>query len=323
MARMRAAVHRRYGPPSVVAIEEVDRPQPGADEVLLRIRATTVNRTDTAFRTATPFVARAITGLRRPKRPILGTEYAGEVVAVGSEATRFAVGERVFGYSEPEFGGHAEYIAVPAQGAVATMPDGMSFEQMAPGTEGAHYAHASLDKAGVAAGSSVFVYGATGAIGSAAVQLAKSRGAMVTAVCGTDHVEVVAELGADRVVDYQRTDVAADSERYDLVLDAVGKLSYRRSRPLLIDGGVYISTELGRFIQNTWLPVLTKVIGPHRVVFAFPSHNRELIETLRDLIAAGDFTPLIDRTYPLDEIVDAHTYVDTGMKVGNVVITTS
>ncbi len=318
---MKAAVHNRYGPPDVVRIAEVDKPSVGEQDVLVRVHATTVNRTDCAYRAAKPFFMRLLTGLTRPRRTVLGTEYAGVVEAVGGGVTSFAVGDRVFGYNEGAFGTHAEYLSVPHDGAIATIPTGVTFEEAAPGTEGAHYALAFLTKAGIRAGHNVLVYGATGGIGSAAVQLLKQRGATVTAVCGPDHLDLVKGLGADRVVDYTAQDFTRDEQSYDAVFDAVGKSTFGQCKRLLKPGGVYLSSELGPGCQNLLLPLVTPLFRGRKVKFPFPTQNQEMVRSFRDLMEAGEFRPVVDRRYPLEEIADAYRYVETGQKTGNVVIT--
>ncbi|MER5209594.1 NAD(P)-dependent alcohol dehydrogenase [Streptomyces sp. NPDC002838] len=252
---------------------------------------------------------------------MLGTEYAGVVEAVGSGVTSFTVGERVFGYNEGAFGTHAEYLSVPQDGAIATVPTGVTFEEAAPGTEGAHYAPAFVRKAGVRAGQDVLVHGATGAIGSAAVQLLKHCGATVTAVCGTAHLELVKGLGADRVVDYTAQDFTRDEQSYDAVFDTVGKSTFGRCRRLLKPGGLYLSSELGPGWQNLLLPLVTPLFRGRKVKFPFPRQDQEMVRYFRDLIESGEFRPVIDRRYPLERIVDAYRYVETGQKIGNVVIT--
>ena len=242
---MKAAVHSRYGPPQVVRITEVDKPAARDNEVLVKVHATTVNRTDCATRAARPFFARVITGLIRPKATVLGNEFAGEVEAVGSGVTSFEVGDRVFGYNEGPFGAHAEYMTIPEDGSMATMPANSTFEEAAPSTEGSHYALAIIRKAKIRSGQDVLVNGATGAIGSAALQLVKSIGANVTAVCDAEHMALVKDLGADRIIDYTAEDFTKDERTYDVVLDAVGKSSFGRCKRLLKPGGIYFSTELG------------------------------------------------------------------------------
>ena len=316
---MKAAVASRYGPPEVVHITDVPRPVPAPDELLVRVHATTVNRTDCGYRTPHPWFIRAFTGLTRPKRPILGSEFAGVVEAVGTAVTRFAPGDRVFGYDDTRFGAHAEYLTIGEDAAVATMPEDAAFETMAASTEGSHYALAFIRAAGVQPGSLVLVYGATGAIGSAAVQICKSLGATVTAVCGTEHVDLMARLGADRVVDRRTTDFTTDP-RYDFVFDAVGKCSFRQCRHLLKRRGIWTSTDLGPLSQNPLLVLVTRFSRGRRVLFPIPTIDRKTVEYLRGLIESGQFTPVIDRSYPMEDIVEAYTYVETQQKVGNVVI---
>ena len=320
---MKAAVHTSYGPPDVIRITEVDTPAPNGDEVLVKVCATTVNRTDCGLRAADPFITRFFTGLVRPRATVLGNEFAGDVVAVGDGVTTFAVGDRVFGYSDEPFGAHAEYLTVPADGSVATMPANTTYEEAAPSTEGSHYALTLIRKAKVSSGQHVLVHGATGAIGSAAVQLVKSVGADVTAVCGSEHVALVKGLGADRVIDYTVEDFTRDDQTYDVVLDAVGKSSFGRCRRLLKPGGVYLSSDLGRFAQNPILALITPLLGGRKVMFPIPTHDQTMVRHFKELIESGQFKPVIDRRYPFDQIVEAYRYVETGTKVGNVVITLS
>ena len=317
---MKAAVAARYGPPEVVRVVDVPRPNPGPDQLLVRVHATTVNRTDCGFRAAHPWFIRAFTGLRRPKLTTLGNEFAGVVEAVGSDVDAFRVGDRVFGYDDTRFGAHAEYLVIDQRAAVATMPQGCGFDVMAPATEGSHYALANIRAARVDAGSAVLVYGATGAIGSAAVQLLASVGARVTAVCDGDHLELVRGLGAERVIDRTTTDFTTDTERYDVVFDAVGKCSFRQCRPLLRPRGIWTSTDLGPLSQNPLLVVLTRFSKGRRVLFPLPAIDQEMVEYLGGLVESGEFTPVVDRTYPLEEIVEAYRYVETQRKIGNVVI---
>jgi len=319
---MKAAVHTRYGPPEVVHVTDVDKPVVGRTDVLVQVHATTVNRTDSGFRAAKPFFARIFTGLLRPKATIMGNEFAGVVDEVGAGVSAFSVGDRVFGYNEGPFGAHAEYLAMPADGALATMPDGSSFAEIAPAMEGAHYALAFIRKAEIGEGQDVLVNGATGAIGSAAVQILKHLGVNVTAVCSTDYMDLVAGLGADRVIDYTAVDFTQDAQRFDVVYDTVGKSTFGRCKRLLKPGGAYLSSELGPFAQNPILGLVTPLFrGKKVLMFPIPTHDAAMVRHFRDLIESGDFTPLIDRTYPLDEIVEAYRYVESGQKIGNVVIT--
>ena len=313
----------RYGGPEVVRVAEVEQPVPGDNEVLVRVHATTVNRTDCGVRAAHPFLYRLFVGLRRPRLTILGNEFAGEVEAVGDGVRSFAPGDRVFGFSPNKFGAHAEYMVMPEHGSIGAMPASLSYEEAAPGTEGAHYALSGIRSARVRAGQDVLVYGATGAIGSAAVQLLVSLGAKVTAVCAGPHRDLVMGLGAVRVVDYTSGDFTRDPETYDLVIDAVGKSSFGRCRRLLRPRGIYTSTDLGPLSQNPILALVTPLFGRRRVVFPIPTRRdpAEIMRYLKALMESGAFKPVIDRRSPLDEIVEAYRYVETGQKVGSVVIT--
>jgi NADPH:quinone reductase-like Zn-dependent oxidoreductase len=317
---MKAAVHTRYGPPDVVRIVEVDKPAAKDNEVLVKVHATTVNRTDSGLRAAKPFINRFFTGLRRPRVTVLGNEFAGEVEAAGRGVRSFAVGDRVFGYNGTRFGAHAEYLAMPEDGSLATMPTNLTYEQAAASTEGSRYALSLIRKAKIHSGQDVLVYGATGAIGSAAVQLLKGLGAEVTAVCGPEHVELVRGLGADRVIDYTAEDFTRDTQTYDVVLDAVGKSSFGRCKRLLKPAGIYLSSDLGPLSQNPILALITPLLRGKKVMFPIPRDNQEMVRYFKELLESGEFKPLIDRRYRLDEIVEAYRYVETGQKVGNVVI---
>jgi NADPH:quinone reductase-like Zn-dependent oxidoreductase len=317
---MKAAVQTRYGPPEVVRISEVMKPTVKDNEVLVNVHATTVNRTDCACRAARPFFMRFFTGLTRPRAAVLGNEFAGVVEAVGSSVTSFEAGDRVFGYNEGPFGAHAEYMSIPQDGSLATMPANVTYEQAAPSTEGSHYALSHIRAAKIRSGQDVLVYGATGAIGSAAVQLLKSLCANVTAVCDTDNLELVRALGADKVIDYTADDFTKDEQKYDVVLDSVGKSSFGQCRRLLKPGGIYLSSELGPFAQNPFLALIAPLYRGRKVMFPIPKHDQKMMAYLRDLIESGEFKPVIDRTYRLDQIVEAYQYVETGQKIGNVVI---
>jgi NADPH:quinone reductase-like Zn-dependent oxidoreductase len=317
---MRAAVQTRYGPPEVVRISEVEKPTAKENEVLVKVHATTVNRTDCACRAARPFFMRFFTGITKPRATILGNEFAGEVEAVGSRVTSFKVGDKVFGYNEGPFGAHAEYLSIREDASLATMPANVTYEQAAPATEGSHYALSHIRAARIRRGQDVLVNGATGAIGSAAVQLLKSLGANVTAVCSTDNLGLVRGLGADRVIDYTVGDFTKDERRYDVVLDSVGKSSFSQCRRILKPRGIYLSSELGPHAQNPFLALVAPLHGGKKVMFPIPKHDRTMVGYLKDLIESGDFKPVIDRTYPLNQIVEAYRYVETGQKTGNVVI---
>jgi NADPH:quinone reductase-like Zn-dependent oxidoreductase len=317
---MRAAVRTSYGPPEVVRIAEVDKPTPKDNQVLVKVYATTVNRTDCGFRAGRPFFVRALTGLPRPKVTVLGTEFAGEVEAVGPSVTSFQVGDRVFGFKGLPFGAHADYLTIPQDGFLATMPAQLTFEEAAPSTEGSHYALALIRKARVGSGQDVLVNGATGAIGSAAVQLLKRLGANVTATCGLEHLELVKGLGADRVIDYTAQDFTKDTQRYDVVLDAVGKSSFLRCRRLLKRRGVYLSSEFGPLAQNLVLALVAPLLGGRKVLLNIARDDPQMASYFREVLASGAFRPLVDRRYRLEEIDEAYPYVETGRKIGKIVI---
>ena len=320
---MKAAVYTRYGPPEVVRVTQAPKPVASGDEVVVRVRASSVNRTDCGFLRAKPFVVRFFAGLTKPRRTILGCEFAGDVEAVGDGVTSFSVGDRVFGYDDARWGGHAEYKVISEKRMVATIPPAISYEEAAVSTEGAHYALTFVRALRMREGSRALVHGATGAIGSAAVQLLKHAGVFVIATSDTRNVELVRSLGADAVVDREQEDFTKLDERVDVVLDAVGKSSFGACKRLLRDGGVYVSTDLGPMAQNPPLALvgpLFRAVGAKRVMFPLPKANREVIEFLRARLERGEFAPVIDRTYALDDIVEAFRYVETGEKTGNVVV---
>lgn len=317
---MKAAIYTYYGPPEVVKVTEIAKPVLKRNEIMVSVHASTVNRTDTGFRSAHYFVSRLFSGLLRPKNKVLGCEFAGVVEALGEDVTSFKIGDCVFGYDDSGFGCHAEYKVIAQTGAVALLPDGLTFEQSAPLTEGSHYALSNIRAAKVNTGDRVLVYGATGAIGSAAVQLLKHFGAYVVAVGGTAHIELAKSLGADEVIDYQTQDFTKTSRTFDFVFDAVGKSSFGQCRALLKPKGIYISTELGKRSENIFLAMITSLRRGKKVLFPIPTMQQGDILLLRDLVQRGTFRAVIDRTYPFDQIVEAHRYVESGQKVGNVVI---
>jgi NADPH:quinone reductase-like Zn-dependent oxidoreductase len=316
---MRAVVFDRYGPPEVLRVEEVERPVPKDDEILVRVRATTVNRSDSGHRAASPFFSRFFTGLVRPKHRTPGMEFAGEVVDIGSAVTQFAVGDEVFGVKGA--GANAEYLCIRETAGVARRPAGLSWHEAAALGDGPSIALACMRRAEVEPGTRILVYGASGSIGSAAVQIAKARGAHVTAVCPGRSVEVVRSLGADEVVDYEREDFTRSGATYDVIFDAVGKHSFRRSKGSLEDGGMFVETDLGFMWHVPPLILITKWIGSKRVVLPIPKYSKEDVLTVMQLAEEGKYRPLIDRTYPLEDVVEATRYVETGQKTGNVVLT--
>ncbi len=296
---MRAVVHDRYGPPDVQRLEDVEKPVPKEDEVLIKIRATTVTRTDCGLRGAQPFITRFFTGVWRPKQRIGGSELSGEVEAAGAAVREFAVGDRVFGTTPAfRFGTHAEYICLRERDPIAHKPNGISFEEAAAVCDGAILALMGMRPAGVQRGQRVLVYGASGSIGTACVQLS---------------------LGADRVIDYTQEDFTKNGETYDVILDAVGKLSFSRCRSSLKPGGRYNPSD---GLQNVVLAPLTQLIGGKKVIFPIPPrYTKTDVLFLKELIEAGKYRAVIDRCYPLEAVVEATEYVETLHKTGNVVLT--
>ena len=321
---MKAIVYTNYGPPDVLQLKEVERPVPKENEVLIKVHAATVNRTDCATVRAKPFFMRLATGLFTPKKQVPGTEFAGEVEAVGKSVSSLKAGDKVFGFDDAGSGAHAEYMTI-SEDNVVIMPDKLSYEQAAGSFEGAHYAYNFINKVNIQKGDHVLVNGATGAIGSAAVQLLKYYGADITAVCATQNIELVRSLGAGRVIDFTKKDFTKDEQSYDFVFDAVGKSSFFKCRHLLQPGGVYISSDLGYMAQNIFLPLITPLIKPiianKKTIFPMPVDIRGSLLLIKSLIEQGKFSAVIDREFPLEQIVEAYRYVEKGHKTGNVVIT--
>ena len=315
---MRAVVYDRYGPPDVLHLAQVPRPEPRDDEVLVRIHATTVNRTDAGLRSAELFISRLVTGLLRPKNPILGMEFSGVVDAIGPAVTEFKVGDQVFGGKSS--GAHAEFLVIRENEPIAHKPAGMSFEEATAVFDGASLALACLRQAGAIKGRSVLVYGASGSVGTAGLQLARHFGASVTAVTSTRNLELVQSLGADEVIDYTSEDLARNGKRYDVIFDAVGMLSFRKAKSSLKRAGFFLDTDLGFMGQVPMLMLATRFVGDKKVKLGITRYTKEDLLFLRRLIEAGEYRAVIDRTYPLKEVVEATRYVEAGQKVGNVVL---
>jgi NADPH:quinone reductase-like Zn-dependent oxidoreductase len=315
---MRAAVFDRYGPPDVLRIEEVDKPVPKDDEVLVKVHATTVNRTDCGLRAGHPFLVRLFFGLLRPKLRVLGSEMAGEIEAVGASVRDFAIGDRVFGISTWRFGAHAEFMCMRETAPLAQMPVGVSFEEAAAVCDGPILALKCLRSGGVQKGQTILVYGASGSIGTAGVQLAKYFGADVTGVCTTKNLELVESIGADRVIDHTQSDFTRNGETYDAILDAVGNLSFKRCKGSLKPGGVFLATD---GFRNLILALRTSRFGDKKVLLLIPPREiKPDVLFMKELIEARKYRAVIDRCYPLEGVVEATRYVETWQKTGNVVL---
>lgn len=322
---MKAVVNTKYGSPDVLQIVDVAKPVPADNEVLIKINATTVETTDTIFRGGKVFSARLATGIMKPKDTIPGSEFAGVIEAVGQAVTQFRVGDRVFGTAAPKVGAHAEYISVPENSAIALAPDHLSDVEAVAIHPGAMTALPNLQgAANIQPGQKILIIGASGSIGSSAVQLGRHFGAEVTGVCSTTNVDMVKSLGADRVIDYRQEDFTQSEERYDIVFDTVGRSSFSRAKRILKPGGIYLTTVLSPTIlrQMLW----TSKFGRKKAQLVFaglrPTEEKKgYLALLLDLVEKGEFEPVIDRSYPLGQIAEAHRYVETGRKKGAVVIT--
>lgn len=317
---MKASVNTVYGPPEVLQIKEIEKPVPKDNEVLIKIHATTVNLTDTGFRNPEYIIVRLVGGLLKPKKTILGSELAGEIEAVGKQVKTFKPGDQVFGLITYNFGAHAEYIAIPEDKSITLKPTTMTYVEAAAVCDGAFLAYAYIKRIDFTKTPRILINGASGSIGTAAVQLAKHFGAEITAVCSTKNVELIKSLGAHSVIDYTREDFTKTNQVYDVVLDAVGKSSFFKCRKILKPGGVYFSSELGYLWQNVFLALLGKLIPGKKVEFPIPKDTKEDIEFFKKLIETGHYKAVIDKVYPLQDIVAATKYVETGEKTGNVVI---
>ena len=323
---MKAVVYDHYGPPDVLRLADVERPVPKEDQVLVKVHAATVNRLDVHTREANAksgpavsFLSRLVSGVRQPRQPILGSEFAGEVEAAGAAVTEFAVGDHIFGTTGLGFGTHAEFICVRESSRIARIPAGMSFEEAAAVTDGFLNALTGMKVADLRKGKSILVYGASGSIGTAGVQLARFYGADVTAVTSTNNLELVRSLGADRVIDYTREDFTKNGETYDVVFDAVGKHSFKRSKGSLKSGGLFLATD---GFRNLILAMWTPRFGDKKVIFQIPpKQTKQDVIFLKELIDAGKYRAVIDRCYPLEHVIEATSYVETERKRGNVVLT--
>lgn len=318
---MKALVYKKYGNPTeIFRLEEVEKPAPKDNEILVKVYATTVNRTDEGIVTARYIVSRFFSGLFKPHNQIPGSDFAGQVEAIGTAVTTFKVGDMVFGFEDEMLSSHAEYLVVHENKAVLNMPNGISYAEATASCEGAHYAFNFISKVTLAKRDKVLVNGATGAIGSAAVQLLSYYGVDVTATADTKNIELVKSLGAKHIIDYTQEDFTKIDAKFNFVFDAVGKSSFTKCKPLLKPKGVYISSELGRMGSNLFWALTTPILGGKRVIFPLPVNIKRSLSFIKKLIEEGQFKAVIDKTYSLEKIIEAYAYVATGQKTGNVVI---
>ena len=316
---MKAAVRSKYGSSEVLSIKEIDKPAPKDNEVLIKVYAASVSRTDNHVLTGKPFFMRLFTGLFKPKLSVTGSDFAGQVEAVGAGVQSFKVGDKVMGFGGVFcIGSHTQYITFPEKEGIVLIPHNVTYEQAAACLEGAYYAAAVITTLKPSAGQKVMVYGATGAIGSAYIQFLKYYGVYVTAVCGGEDSELVRSLGADKIIDYKTQDFTKDEERYDFIFDAVDKTGFLKCKRLLKKNGIY--TSAGGFEYLLW-SLITRVSGGKRVLFLPPKDIKGNLGFIKDLIEEGKFRPVIDRIYPIEKIAEAFTYVASAQKKGNVIIT--
>jgi len=316
---MKAVMYHTYGPPEVLELKEVDKPAPGDNEVLIRIFSTAVNSADWRLRKADPWVVRLFFGLTKPRKPILGVAFSGEIEAVGKNVTKYTVGDEVFGSTGFHCGAYAEYTCLPEDGVFSLKPYNINHSEASTIPFGAMTALHFIRKANVGSGQSVLIYGASGAVGTAAVQLAKYFGAEVTGVCSSANIELVKAIGADRVLDYTKDDFLKNGETYDVVIETVDKLPYSDCIKRLKKNGVLILSAAG--FAKMFRGVVTSITGKRKVVSGVTNEKAEDIKFIKELIEKGQYKPVVDRVYPWEQIVKAHRYVEKGHKKGNVAVT--
>jgi NADPH:quinone reductase-like Zn-dependent oxidoreductase len=329
---MKAIVYTEYGPPEVLQLKEVAKPVPKENEILVRNYATSINYGDIVarkfsqisldeFNMPLPFLffARLAFGFRKPKKQILGSEFAGEIAAVGKDVTRFKPGDQVFGYLGQSMGADAEYLCIPEDGVVAIKPANVTYEEAAVVPYGAITALNVLRKVAIQRGQKVLINGASGGIGSAAVQLARYYGAEVTGVCSTSRLELVKSLGAHKVIDYTKEDFTQNRESYDLIFDILGRSSFSRCKESLKENGRYLlaSFKMKQLVQMVW----TSIAGSRKVICALAPEKSSDLAYISELIEAGNIKASIDKCFPLEQIAEAHRYVEKGHKKGHIAIT--
>lgn len=317
---MKAVIRNKYVHTDSLIIKEIEAPIPNANEVLIKVHCTTINRTDVAVVSGLPFVFRFFIGLFRPRRKITGTDFAGEITAIGKDIQDFKVGDRVFGLNDEGLCSHAEYMTIGEDKAIAMIPSFVSYEEAVASAEGAHYALNFLNKVNINKEDKLLVNGATGAIGSAAIQLLLREGNEVTAVCDTKSFLAVQSTGVHQVINYEEEDFTLLNKKFNFILDAVGKSRFSLCQKIMTTDGVYVSSELGPRAENIFLAIFKRNKNKQRVIFPIPVDCRKSIKHMSTLLSKKEFTPLIDRMYPMTDIKEAFRYVKTGMKMGNVIL---
>ncbi len=315
---MKASIRRRYGSPNQVKIEDIKKPLPNDNEVLIKVHATTVNRTDCANLTAKPFIMRFVLGFFKPRKIILGTDFAGEVITIGKNVKSFSIGDKVFGFIDTGCESQAEYITTTIED-LFLIPKKIDYKDAAASLEGANYAYTFIHKVNIQPGQKILINGATGGIGSALLQFVRQYDVKITATCNTKNIKLIQSLGADKIYDYTKEDFTDGNDKYDFIFDAVGKSTFGKCKPLLKEKGVYISSELGPYSQNIFYPILTSRLSK-KVIFPLPYSKQKTIPYIMNLLEQGKFKPVIDREYSLEDISKAYEYVISGEKTGNVII---
>ena len=316
---MKAAIRRRYCSPDQIKIETLEKPIPTKNELLIKVHATTVNRTDCANLTAKPFIMRFVLGFLKPRKKILGTDFAGEVVAIGKKVNSFKIGDKVFGFTDTGAESQAEYLTTTAEN-LFLIPENIDYKEAAASLEGAHYAYTFIHKVTIKPGQTILINGATGAIGSALLQFVRQFDVEITATCNTKNSKLIQSLGTDKIYDYTKNDFTDTNDTYDFIFDAVGKSTFGKCKPLLKEKGIYISSELGPYAQNLFYLLLT-MFSRKKVIFPLPYSKQKTIPYIRKFLESGKFKPVIDRAYSLEDISKAYAYVITGKKTGNVITT--
>lgn len=317
---MKAIYWKSFGGPEALEVADLPKPKPQGHELLVRVKAFTVNRTDCARLRSSMFIMRLQTGLFKPNKPVLGTDFAGQIEAVGDKVTRFQPGDSIVGFDDMGLQSQAEYMVIKESKALSRVPENVSYETAVASLEGPHYAINMINKVKLKEGHSVLVNGATGGIGSAAVKLLVQRGARVTATCRTEHFDIVKAMGAEKVIDYTSEDFTKLEAEFDFIFDTVGKSRFSKCKPILKTGGSYISSELGPGSENLWYALTTPIFAAKKARFPFPFDKQGSVDIIVKLLSEGNYKPLIDRTFSLDEAQEAYRYVLTGQKVGNVII---
>ena len=315
---MKASIRKKYCLPNQIKVESIDKPIPNENEVLIKIYATTVNRTDCANLTAKPFIMRFVLGLFKPRKTILGTDFAGELISIGKNVKSFSIGDKVFGFNDTGSESQAEYVTTTVEN-LFPIPEKIDYKQAAASLEGASYAYSFIHKVNIQSGQNILINGATGGIGSALLQFVRQYDVNITATCNTNNIQLIESLGADNIYDYTKKDFTKENDKYDFIFDAVGKSTFGKCLSLLKEKGVYISSELGPYSQNIFYPLLTSILSK-KVIFPIPYSKQKTIPYICNLLEKGKFNPVIDREYALEDISKAYEYVIKGQKIGNVLI---